>query len=266
MKKDWMWTRAAALLAVVATSGFLPAIAAAQAPAARPAAAPAASPVASRATDAAEAMSSAVEATAAAAGAAVVQIFTMSYAPTEGAAAGTAELVRTQRASGSGAIVDASGYIVTNAHVVRGAQRIRVEVPTVPTGGSILAARGKLFDGKVVGLDSETDLAVVKIEADNLPTLKWAEYDKLQVGDLVLAEVGGILKGSIRGSDFGTSGSLQLSDTVTTAITTGIGGVLIAAAAGGLFGYTTAFTVLFVLMAAVAVSGLVLARQARPPT
>jgi hypothetical protein len=66
-----------------------------------------------------------------------------------------------------------------------------------------------------------------------------------------------------RGAD---SAALQLSDTVTTAITTGIGGVLIAAAAGGLFGYTTAFTVLFVLMAAVAVSGLVLARQARPPT
>jgi hypothetical protein len=59
---------------------------------------------------------------------------------------------------------------------------------------------------------------------------------------------------------------LQLSDTVTTAITTGIGGVLIAAAAGGLFGYTTAFTVLFVLMALVAALGLLLARQARPPT
>ena len=66
-----------------------------------------------------------------------------------------------------------------------------------------------------------------------------------------------------RGAD---SAALQLSDTVTTAITTGIGGVLIAAAAGGLFGYTTAFTVLFVLMALVAVLGLLLARQARPPT
>ena len=66
-----------------------------------------------------------------------------------------------------------------------------------------------------------------------------------------------------RGAD---SAALQLSDTVTTAITTGVGGVLIAAAAGGLFGYTTAFTVLFVLMALVAVVGLLLARQARPPT
>ena len=54
-------------------------------------------------------------------------------------------------APGSGAIVDASGYIVTNAHVVRGAQRIRVEVPTVPTGGSILAARGRVLDGRIVG-------------------------------------------------------------------------------------------------------------------
>jgi MFS family permease len=66
-----------------------------------------------------------------------------------------------------------------------------------------------------------------------------------------------------RGAD---SAALQLSDTVTTAITTGVGGVLVAAAARGMFGYTTAFTVLFVLMALVALLGLLLARQARPPT
>jgi hypothetical protein len=65
-----------------------------------------------------------------------------------------------------------------------------------------------------------------------------------------------------RGAD---SAALQLSDVVTSAITTGIGGVLVAAAAQAVFGYTTAFTVLFVLMVGVALLGLVLARQARPP-
>jgi MFS family permease len=65
-----------------------------------------------------------------------------------------------------------------------------------------------------------------------------------------------------RGAD---SAALQLSDVVTSAITTGIGGVLVAAAAQAVFGYTTAFTVLFGLMVGVALLGLVLARQARPP-
>ncbi len=140
-----------------------------------------------RATDPAVAVSTAIETTARVAGAAVVEIFTMSYTPTEGRVAGTTDLVRTQRSSGSGAIVDASGYIVTNAHVVRGAQRIRVEVPTVPTGGSILAARGRVLDGRIVGLDLETDLAVVKVEATGLPTLGFGDSDELRAGQLVVA-------------------------------------------------------------------------------
>jgi len=132
-------------------------------------------------------VSNAIEATASAAGAAVVEIFTMSLAPADGRVAGGADLVRTQRASGSGVIVDPAGYIVTNAHVVRGAQRIRVEVPTVPTGGSILAARGRVVDGTVVGLDLETDLAVVKIEATGLTPLAFGDSDELRAGQLVLA-------------------------------------------------------------------------------
>jgi serine protease Do len=138
-------------------------------------------------TDAAVAVSTAIEATARVAGAAVVEIFTMAYTPTEGRVAGTTDLVRTQRSSGSGAVVDASGYIVTNAHVVRGAQRIRVEVPTVPTGGSILAARGRLLEGRLVGLDLETDLAVVKVEATGLPTLPFGDSDDVRAGQLVVA-------------------------------------------------------------------------------
>src|SRR5262249_6439495 len=130
---------------------------------AAPAQAPTQAPAANRTADAADALSNAIEATASTAGAAVVEIFSTAYAAAEGAAQGAADLVRTQRATGSGVIVDPAGYIVTNAHVVRGAMRIRIEVPTVPAGGSILAARGRLLDGKVVGIDVETDLAVVKV-------------------------------------------------------------------------------------------------------
>jgi S1-C subfamily serine protease len=58
----------------------------------------------------------------------VVQIFVTGLATGEGIVTGRTDLVTTQRASGSGVIVDAGGYIVTNAHVVRGASRIRVEI------------------------------------------------------------------------------------------------------------------------------------------
>ena len=185
MNRERTWTRAALIGAVLL--GVTPAVGRGQAPAAVKAPPPKTAPSGAATADAAVAVSSAIEATARVAGAAVVEIFTMSYAPTEGRVAGTTDLVRTQRASGSGAIVDASGYIVTNAHVVRGAQRIRVEVPTVPSGGSILAARGRLLDGRVVGLDLETDLAVVKVEATGLPTLAFGDSDELRAGQLVVA-------------------------------------------------------------------------------
>jgi serine protease Do len=175
-----------AALSVLVVTGWLPPTAGAQASAAVKAP-PKAAAVATAATDAAQAVSNAIEATASAAGAAVVEIFTMSYAPTDGRVAGTTDLVRTQRASGSGAIVDPSGYIVTNAHVVRGAQRIRVEIPTMPGGGSILAARGRLLDGRIVGLDLETDLAVVKVEAAGLASLPFGDSDDLRAGQLVVA-------------------------------------------------------------------------------
>ena len=187
-KRTGIGRRTTVAVAVLVIGAWLPARAGAQAPAAaRPSARTAPGASAPGAPDAAIAVSAAIESTARVAGAAVVEIFTMAYTPTEGRVAGTTDLVRTQRSSGSGAIVDPSGYIVTNAHVVRGAQRIRVEVPTVPTGGSILAARGRLLDGRIVGLDLETDLAVVKVEATGLPTLAFGDSDELRAGQLVVA-------------------------------------------------------------------------------
>jgi serine protease Do len=131
-------------------------------------------------------LSTALETTARLATPAVVEIFTTSYAATDAAAA-RSDLIRPQRASGSGVIVDASGFIVTNAHVVRGAQQLRVELPAAAGGRSILAAPGRLIEADVVGLDLETDLAVIKVAAGQLPTLAFGDSDELRMGQLVLA-------------------------------------------------------------------------------
>jgi serine protease Do len=118
---------------------------------------------------------------------AVVEIFATSHTPSEGLVPRSADLVATQRASGSGVIVDADGYIVTNAHVVRGAQQLRIEVPSPPTGTSILAAHSRIVKGQVVGIDLETDLAVLKIDERKLPVLAFGDSDELTAGQIVLA-------------------------------------------------------------------------------
>ena len=118
---------------------------------------------------------------------AVVEIFATSYAAGDGVVARSGDLVSTQRASGSGVIVDPSGYIITNAHVVRGAQRLRVELSLAADGRSILRTRGRSVTGRIIGIDLETDLAVVKIDEQNLPSLAFGDSDELSAGQLVLA-------------------------------------------------------------------------------
>jgi serine protease Do len=140
-----------------------------------------------RPTTSAADLSGALETTARLASPAVVQIFTTSYTPGDGLIPRTADLITTQRASGSGILVDPTGYIVTNAHVVRGAQRLRVEVPMPATGQSILATRSRTVPGRIVGIDLETDLAVIKVEERNLPALVFGDSDELKPGQLVLA-------------------------------------------------------------------------------
>jgi serine protease Do len=86
-----------------------------------------------------------------------------------------------QHSLGSGVIVDAKGYIVTNRHVVEKADRIRVKLQDENP-----ASPG--HDAKVIGTDQETDLAVIKIEIDHpLPAAKLGNSDGMQVGDWVLA-------------------------------------------------------------------------------
>src|SRR5688500_11244463 len=83
-----------------------------------------------------------------------------------------------QRASslGSGVIVSASGFVLTNHHVVEAADEIEVAL-----------ADGKKLLAKVVGNDPETDLAVLRVSADNLPAITFGSSDALKVGDVVLA-------------------------------------------------------------------------------
>ena len=139
------------------------------------------------AATAVEQLSRSTEALARVVSPAVVQIFTTSYVPAEGVVARHADLVTTQRASGSGVIVDPAGYIVTNAHVVTGAQRLRVDIPLPVTGDSILAARSRTVQAAIVGIDLETDLAVLKVDERNLAALPFGNSDELRSGQLVLA-------------------------------------------------------------------------------
>src|SRR5262249_41040470 len=113
--------------------------------------------------------------------------FTTSYVAGEGLVPSTADLVMTQRASGSGVIVDSDGYIVTNAHVVNGAQRLRVELAIPAVGRSLLATTSRTADGRIAGTDLESDLAVIKIDQQNLPVLTFGDSDDLKTGQIVLA-------------------------------------------------------------------------------
>ncbi len=77
---------------------------------------------------------------------------------------------------GSGVIVSSNGYILTNNHVVEGADTLQVLLPD-----------GREFEAKAIGADPKTDVAVIKIEATGLPMATLADSDKLRVGDVVFA-------------------------------------------------------------------------------
>jgi serine protease Do len=121
----------------------------------------------------------------------VVKIVTSGFGLSEDSDAGNASLLTRQRATGSGVIVTPDGYIVTNAHVIRGARRIRVQLPASERAArhstSLTKPAGTILDAKVVGLDRETDVAVLKIEATDLPFLTLGASRELRQGQLVMA-------------------------------------------------------------------------------
>jgi serine protease Do len=120
----------------------------------------------------------------------VVQIFASGYALNEDTSEGRtdAAVVTLQRDTGSGIVVSADGYIVTNYHVIKTARRVRVRLPAEPVSGrSPVQPEGRTVEAKIVGFDRETDLAVLKIDRTGLPFLVLGDSDTLRQGELIMA-------------------------------------------------------------------------------
>jgi serine protease Do len=142
-----------------------------------------------RAPDSLVQLNAALEALAGKVSQGVVQIMVTGYGPVEDKGSVETALIARQRAIGSGVIVDPSGYIMTNAHVVEGARRIRILLPLPPNENALLEAEGKrrILEAKVVGTHQESDLALLKVDAKNLPALLLANPRLARQGQLVLA-------------------------------------------------------------------------------
>jgi serine protease Do len=146
-----------------------------------------------------------------------------------------------ERSLGSGVIVDAKGYIVTNRHVVEKADRIRVRLQDDPPGIQ--------HDARVIGEDQETDLAVIKIDMDRgVPSAKLGNSDSMQVGDWVLAigspfgQVGTVTAGivSAKGRDIVPNRQFQTFIQTDAAINPGNSGGPLVNLDGEVIGINTA--------------------------
>lgn len=142
-----------------------------------------------------------------------------------------------QHGLGSGVIVSKDGYILTNNHVVDNATEVKVTMHD-----------GREFNAKVIGRDSKSDLAVVKVDANDLPVVPMADSDKVQVGDRVLA-VGNpfgvgqtVTQGIVSARDRGNMGLEDYEDFIQTdaAINPGNSGGALVDVDGRLIGINTA--------------------------
>jgi serine protease Do len=96
-----------------------------------------------------------------------------------------------QHLTGAGVILSKDGYIITNAHLINGATRVQVilnlpRTPNMPIR-TYMGEAGGTFEAKIVGVDQDSDLAVLKIDTDKLLTLKFANYETLRQGQMVVA-------------------------------------------------------------------------------
>jgi serine protease Do len=123
----------------------------------------------------------------------VVQVLVTGYGPVDERSRGgeTGLVIGRQRSIGSGAIIDPDGYIITNAHVVAGAQHIQVVLHRDTTNTepvrSLLVDASQTVDARIVGTASDIDLALLKVDVTGLRALRFADYDKIRQGELVFA-------------------------------------------------------------------------------
>jgi serine protease Do len=120
---------------------------------------------------------------------AVVQILVTGYGAIEETNRSETALIARQHAIGSGVIVSSDGYIVTNAHVVQGSRRIRVVLPMPSVDFPQVEPVGKehILEAKLIGVHKDSDLALLKIDQKNLPTLELGSARRVHQGQLVLA-------------------------------------------------------------------------------
>ncbi len=144
-------------------------------------------PAARSASSAFATMSRALERIAAEVAPSVVQIFTSGYAVGQR----RGPVLTKQQGTASGVVIDSEGLLVTNAHVVAGAGRIAVQLPMADPdrarGDAVVRASGAKLEATVVGVDTATDLALLRVAAKGLPALRLADSDRLRQGQLVLA-------------------------------------------------------------------------------
>lgn len=127
----------------------------------------------------------------------VVQVFSIGYAPVDetDSTNSNTSVVSKQRSTGSGVVLTADGYIITNAHVVQGSKRVQVKLPPAGLHGVV-----EKIDAKIIGLDHDTDLALLKVARSDMQPLLFGNSDDLKQGQLVLAF----------GNPFGLEGSASI--------------------------------------------------------
>ena len=117
----------------------------------------------------------------------VVQITVTGYGAVSEGARGNADVViGRQKAIGSGFVIEASGYIITNAHVVNGAQRVQVALPSGSPDGSVAGALGSritVVPAHIIGVSREIDLALLKVDGVKLTALPVANYRNVRQGE-----------------------------------------------------------------------------------
>jgi serine protease Do len=123
----------------------------------------------------------------------VVKIYATGLAPVESSDTNRTAFLAQQRSVGSGVVMDPQGYILTNAHVIQHARTLSVLVPDmtgiVPSGNETDRAEppATAVPARVVGLDTITDLAVIKVERSGMHAMQFGDSDRVHPGELVLA-------------------------------------------------------------------------------